>query len=81
VVGAENCIHYSGEGFVSLGSFTAQPAYYGICNSGNAVVTGSDGVYQHTVPDHADIRYVRMSLHGSGTHGADLVVTVNEEIE
>ena len=77
----QNCIHYSGEEFASLGSFTAQPAHYGICNSSNSVVTESGGVYTLTVPNNADIRYFRISLYGSGTHGADLIVTVNEEID
>ena len=80
VASLENCIHYSGEGFVSLGSFTPQPAYYGFCTSENAVVTESEGAYIHKVPNNTDIRYVRLSLYGNGTHGANLIVTVNEEI-
>lgn len=80
IASVENCIHYAAEGFVSLGSFTPQPAHYGICTSHNAMVTEENGVYIHTVPNVAEIRYVRLSLYGSGSHGAELVVTVNEEI-
>lgn len=76
-----NCVHYSGEGFASLGSFTPQPAYYGICTSQNAVMTEVDGVYTHVVPNDADIRYVRISMYGVGIDGKNLVVTVNEEIK
>lgn len=75
-----NCIHYSGEGFASLGSFTPQPAYYGFCTSENAVVTEADGVYTHKVPNYSDIWFVRSAVYGVNIHGKDLVVTVNEEI-
>lgn len=78
---SHNCLHYSDENFVALGSFTPQPAYYGICHSKNSDIAESNGVYIHIVPDNANIRYLRMSLYGSGTHGADMVVTVNEEID
>lgn len=82
---ARDCILYSDENFNVLGSFTVQPAYYGICTAENSVVTEvEEKIWSVVVPDNADIRYVRLSMSGTyadGRHGADFIVTVNEEIK
>ena len=79
-----NCIHYSGDGFTSLGSFTGAKDYYGICNASNSVVTKNGTIFSVTVPNNASIKYVRISMAGNysdGRHGEYMIVTVNEEIK
>lgn len=79
-----DCIHYSDENFNTLGSFTTQPAHYGICTAANSVVKEvADNVWSVVVPNDDAIRYMRLSMNGTyadGRHGADFIVTVNEEI-
>jgi hypothetical protein len=79
-----NCIHYSDASFGTLGSFTTQPSYYGICSAENSVVsTDENGIKTVTVPDNANIAYMRMSIRGNysdARHGSDLIVAINEEI-
>ena len=78
-----NCIHYAGDGFASLGSFTGKKSYYGICNASNSIVTKNGTIFSVTVPNNDSIKYVRISMMGKnidGRHGAYMIVTVNEEI-
>lgn len=83
-VHAGNCMCYCSEDFTALGSFTQQPAYYGICTAANSVITEADGIYSFIVPDNPDICYLRMSVRGTmadGSHGASLIVAANESIK
>lgn len=58
-------------------------AYNGICNASNSTVT--EEVYRQkyriTVPNDSSIEWIRVCVYGpNGAAGADLIVTVNEEI-
>lgn len=80
-----DCIHYADDNFNALGSFTTQPAHYGICTAANSVVTEvEDNIWSVVVPDNDAICYIRISMSGTyedSRHGADFIVTVNEEIK
>lgn len=84
-------IVYYNASFAWLGAVTLQPAYYGICGTNTSGIAGVDpsgstadgGVVTFTVPNNADIAYVRFSMSCTATNGsdlADIIVTVNEEI-
>lgn len=83
---AGNSINFgyiSNGAYTSIGSYTTQPASYGIyldsgkTNSNNIPSEESPGVWKVTVPNDSSITHYRMSCFASG---ADLIVTVNEEI-
>lgn len=81
------CVGYYNSKFEFLGVFTLQPAYYGICNAGNSAVNGKvalgEGMITLTVPNNANIAYMRLgvaTVHSDGTGIENLIVTVNEEI-
>lgn len=91
---AGNCaVVYYNQSFGWLGSFTLQPAYYGICGTNaTPAVSGIDpvgstadgGIVTFTVPNNADIAYVRLGMSCVAVNGsdlADLIFTVNEEIK
>lgn len=77
-----NLGYISGGVFTSVGSYTTQPATYGIY-SGSSVTSENipaeekTGVVKFVVPNNTNITYLRMSCYGTG---ANLVVTINEEI-
>ncbi len=57
--------------------------YAGVCNSTNSVVTEEEyrKKYRITVPNDSSIEWIRICVYGpNGAAGADLIVTVNEEI-
>lgn len=85
-------IVYYNASFGWLGSITMQPVYYGICGSDanpasseivpSGTVAPGDMV-TFTVPDNANVAYIRLSMSCIATDGSDLedlIVTVNEEI-
>lgn len=79
-----NCIHFADEAFAMVGAQTTQPAYYGICEQDAHRLTIeqlAENLYQFIVPEDKNICYMRMSVYGvtDGAHGADLVITRNEE--
>lgn len=69
-----------------LGQFTKQPAYYGIfANTTEANnVKKVNGVWTYTVINNANIAFFRMAVPYAGDGdwggGADLIITINEEI-
>lgn len=74
-----NTIHLSDESFGTLGYFTQQPGWSGVCTQANSVVTEKDGVYTYTIPADSRIKYLRMSIFAydtnqAATHGKDLSV-------
>lgn len=76
---ASNCVCFCDSSFNALGSFTSQPAYYGICTTENCIVTTENGYCVLTVPNNTNISYVRISMYCPDTnyeafHGKDLVV-------
>lgn len=86
-----NAINVADSSFTNIGQFTMLPAQYGIFARGAAyaayaqdsVVEESDGVWKWVVPPAASgVAYIRVSgQNSSGTSpGANLIVTVNEEI-
>ena len=86
-----NAINVSDSSFTNLGQFTMLPAAYGILATGEAyvaysvksVVEETTGVWKWVVPPAASgVAYIRVSgQNESGTYpGANLIVTVNEEI-
>lgn len=83
---AGNAINFgylSNGAYTSIGAHTTQPAAYGIylesgkTNSDNIPSKESTSIWKLTVPNDNSIKYFRMS--GMGI-GADLIVTVNEEL-
>jgi len=76
---ALNAINFSDGSFNNLGQVTDSGVYYGICNSSykTSVV---DGVSTLTLTDSHDssIQYVRITH--KLTTGADLIITINEEL-
>ena len=84
---AANAINYyksvdSAPNTESIGQFTAAGAYTGICTSANSVVTLTNGVYAFTVPNDASIRWLRFTAQNRYQElPADMIVTVNEEID
>lgn len=93
-VKANSSIVYYNASFAWLGSVTLQPSYYGILaadSTGGVGINGCDpsgttdngGIVTFTVPNNADIAYVRISMTikaAAGNSLADLIVTKNEEI-
>lgn len=79
-----NCVSYFDSTFSILGSFTTQPNYYGMCSAQNSIVEVDDrNIKTLVVPDNSSIAYIRLSIGGNysdARHGADIVITVNEEI-
>ena len=80
---ATNCIHYYGSTKTTIGYFMGNGTVSGICTAANSVVTEEvyRQKYSFTVPDDASIEWIRVGVYGpNGSAGADLIVTVNEEI-
>ena len=86
-----NAINVSDSSFTNIGQFTMIPAKYGIFATGAAyeaysytsVVEEKTGVWKWVVPPAASgVAYIRVSgYNASGTYpGANLIVTINEEI-
>ena len=78
-VNTANCVCYCDSSFTAVGSFTTQPAYHGICDSSNSIVTTENGYCVLTIPDDSSIAYVRISMYVPDVnydayHGKDLVV-------
>lgn len=74
--------YISGGVFTSLGSYTTGGAVYGLYSSSSEweilmATKVRDGIWKQVVPPNASITHMRMSCYGAG---ADLIVTVNEEI-
>jgi len=74
--------YISGGAFTSVGSYTTQPAFYGIyqgntISAENIPAEESTGIIKVVVPSNTSITHLRLSCYG---RGADLIVTVNEEI-
>lgn len=77
-----NAVNFSDASFTNIGQFTTQPSGYGICLYNIPTVTVEDGVYSFTVPDNADIHYMRVTAEdGYNTAPPDMIITVNEEIK
>lgn len=81
---SNNIVYYNAS-FAWLGGLTLQPAYYGICKESDdpTGTTADGGIVTFTVPNNADIAYVRLSIggvHSAGNDIQDVIVTVNEEI-
>lgn len=77
-------INYSDSSRTNIGQ-TAGNYYYGIATSyphfDDIVTIGDDNSWTFTVINHADIRYIRITVYnGHGAVGEDLIVTVNQEI-
>lgn len=73
----------------NLGQLTSQPAGYGIFASNfnveSAKVTHTGAVYSYTVPNNADIAFVRMTLpidcpQAVNSGGENYIITINQEI-
>lgn len=82
-VSSANAINVSDEGFVNLGQVTTQPAYYGVLTAENSPIAEDGGVYTYVVPSGLGIAYIRVTGfidHDGDGPGADMFVTVNEEI-
>lgn len=79
-------MNFSDSGKSNLGQFTSQPAYYGIFSGTSEVnnVKKVNEAWEYTVTDNANICFVRFSVPYTAENnwlgGADLIVTVNEEI-
>lgn len=84
----ENAINASDSSFTNIGQFTLLPAQYGIFNgtytaySHTSVVQETTGVWKWIVPPAASgVAYIRVSGYkGSSGSGANMIVTINEEI-
>lgn len=82
-----NAINVSDASFTNIGQFTMIPAQYGIFASSysayshKSVVQEKTGVWKWIVPPAASgVAYIRVTGYGNSSHGADLIVTINEEI-
>lgn len=76
-----NAVNFYDASHTNIGQFTSQPYGYGICSGNIPTVTKTNEVYQFTVPNNANIRYMRVSAtHGYDVLPPEMVVTVNEEI-
>jgi hypothetical protein len=84
VANATNCIHYfSAYNGKTIGRFMGDGTVSGVCTTANSVMTEEvyRQKYRFTVPNDASIEWVRIGIYGpNGAVGADLIVTVNEEI-
>lgn len=87
----ENAINVSNSSFANVGQFTMLgDSRYGIFTNdgkyqnyaGSSVVKESDNVWKWVVPPTASgVAYIRVSAFNMyGGHGADMIVTINEEI-
>lgn len=90
-VSSGNAINVADSSFSNIGQLTSQPGHYGIFTSGysaygwSSVVEESEGVWKWIVPPSASgVVYIRVSGYdnskGYSSWGADMVITVNEEI-
>lgn len=80
---ATNIIHYYNSSKSTVGYVMGKGTYSGVCNATNSVVTEEEyrKKYRITVPDSSSIEWIRVCVYGpNGAAGADLIVTVNEEI-
>lgn len=82
---SECAINYSDGSRTNIGQ-TAANGKYGIATSFPGfefVSIGADNSWTFTVPNHADIRHIRISVHTNyqSNIGENLIITVNEEIE
>lgn len=78
-----NIIHYYNSSKKTVGYLMGKGTYSGVCNATNSVVTEEEyrKKYRVTVPNNSSIEWVRVCVYGpNGAAGADLIVTVNEEI-
>lgn len=87
-----NAVNVADVDFVNVGQLTTQPANYGIfaADGGTyadygaaSVVQEKDGVWAWTVPpEESGVRYIRVTGYRYGNApGADMIVTINEEIK
>ena len=89
-VTAGNAINVANASFTNLGQLTSQNSKYGIISDSygsygwSSIVEESDGVWKWVVPPAASgVAYIRVSGSDRTTTappGADMIVTVNEEI-
>lgn len=80
---ATNCIHYYNSSKKTVGYLMGKGTYSGVCNATNSVVTEEEyrRRYRITVPSDSSIEWIRVGVYGpNGPAGADLIVTINEEI-
>ena len=88
----ENAINVADSTHTNIGQFTMLGAAYGIFTqsayksyASASVVQEKTGVWKWVVPPSASgVAYIRVSEYKQGTpvtHGANMIVTVNEEIE
>jgi hypothetical protein len=78
-----NIIHYYNSSKTTVGYLMGKGTYSGVCNASNSVVTEEEyrKKYRVTVPNDSSIEWVRVCVYGpNGAAGADMIVTVNEEI-
>lgn len=78
----DNTINFSDASFTNLGQVTDVGSYYGICNS-SYKTSVINGVSTLTLGNNhnSNIAYVRVGHNTSATsNGADLIITVDEEI-
>jgi len=83
IANATNCIHYYDSGKESVGRFMGAGTVSGVCTAANSAVTEEvyRQRYRFIVPDASSIIWVRVGIYcPNGPVGADLIVTVNEEI-
>lgn len=82
-------LNFSDESFTNLGQFTSQPAVYDIFASTSEYNNvqkdeNNENVWKYIVTDNSDIAFVRFAVpyvsDNDWIGGADLIVTVNEEI-
>lgn len=89
--GVENAINASNSSFTNIGQITSQPSKYGIFLESaymnydyKSIVEESTGVWKWIVPPSASgTAYIRVTAYtrpDAGGSGADMIVTVNEEI-
>lgn len=84
----ENAINVSNSNFANIGQFTMSHANYGIFTSGyeaysySSVVQEKPGVWKWVVPPAASgVSFIRVTGYKGDTgYGADMIVTINEEI-
>lgn len=84
-----NAVNVANASFTNIGQFTMLPAHYGIFLEGysayaaSSVVEEATGVWKWVVPPAAaGVAYIRVTGYNStgSAPGANLIVTVNEEI-
>lgn len=89
--GSQNAINVSGSDFANLGQITAQGSNYGIFTQSEysayrwaSIVEESTGVWRWIVPPaDSGVAYIRVSGYkaSSSNPGADMIITINEEIK